>query len=225
MVPGGMPGQLCMRVDRLDREAVEQAVFDHRPGAGEAFLARLEDQHGGAVEVARLGQVARGADQHRGVAVVAAAVHQAGRGGLPGEVVVLRSSAARPCRRAGRSCGRWPCCGRGSRRPRRSCRCRCGSRRRRRACSASCDARRGVDLLEAEFGMRVQVAAERGELGMELRDVRRTRGRWPGSAAGRVGSMHQCPPALPTRRRGSTAKYSRSTTRLMTTKISAIRHR
>ena len=35
----------------------------------------------------------------------------------------------------------------------------------------------------------------------------------------------QWPPALSRRRRGSTAKYSRSTIRLMTTKISAVRHR
>jgi hypothetical protein len=39
--------------------------------------------------VAGLGQVARRADQHRRVPVVAAAVHQAGLAGFPGKVVVF----------------------------------------------------------------------------------------------------------------------------------------
>ena len=46
--------------------------------AAAAFLGRLEDEVGGAVEVARLGEVARRAEQHGGVAVVAAGVHAAG---------------------------------------------------------------------------------------------------------------------------------------------------
>jgi hypothetical protein len=71
------------------REALEQAVFHHLAGTGIAFLARLEDQHGGAVKVAGLGQVARRAHQHGGVAVVAAAVHEAGLAGFPGKVVVF----------------------------------------------------------------------------------------------------------------------------------------
>ena len=58
-------------------------------GAGEAFLAGLEHQHRRAVEVARLGQVARRADQHGRMAVMAAAVHHAVLGRLPGEVVLL----------------------------------------------------------------------------------------------------------------------------------------
>jgi hypothetical protein len=36
-------------IDGLNREALEQAVPDHLAGAGIALLARLEDQHGGAV--------------------------------------------------------------------------------------------------------------------------------------------------------------------------------
>ena len=66
-------------VDLLDAEAVHQAVVDHRLAAAAAFLGGLEDHHRGAVEIARLGQVVGGAEQHRGVAVVAAGVHLAGR--------------------------------------------------------------------------------------------------------------------------------------------------
>ena len=50
-------------IDGPDREALEQAVPDHLAGAGIAFLARLEDQHGGAGKVAGLGQVARRAER------------------------------------------------------------------------------------------------------------------------------------------------------------------
>ena len=59
----------------------------------------------------------------------------------------------------------------------------------------------GVDLLETEFGMRVQVAPQRRQFGMELGDV--------GECTAvhlQAGCEHQCPPALPTRNRGSTAK-------------------
>ena len=55
----------------------------------EPFLGRLEDEVHRAVEVARLGQVARGAEQHRGVAVMAAGMHLARLGRL-----VARSSLA-----------------------------------------------------------------------------------------------------------------------------------
>jgi hypothetical protein len=86
---GWQSGPVVHAVDRLDREAVEQAVLDHGAGAGEAFLARLEDHDGAALEIAGLGQVARRAHQHGGVAVVAAAMHHPGAGGPPRELVVL----------------------------------------------------------------------------------------------------------------------------------------
>ena len=57
--------------------------------AGPALLGRLEDHHGGAGEVARLGEVFGGAEQHGGVAVMAAGVHLAGHGRLVGKVVRL----------------------------------------------------------------------------------------------------------------------------------------
>ena len=71
-------GQIVHAVDFLDAEAVDQAVLDHGLAAGAALLRRLEDHHRGAVEIARLGEVLGGAEQHRGVAVVAAGVHLAG---------------------------------------------------------------------------------------------------------------------------------------------------
>src|SRR5690606_40468545 len=45
------------REHRLDREALEQAILDHGLGAGKPLLARLEDQHRRAVELAGFGQV------------------------------------------------------------------------------------------------------------------------------------------------------------------------
>ena len=62
-------------VNLLNIPAFEQAIVEHRLGAGAAFLCRLEDEHDAAVEIARLAQVSRGAEQHRRVPVVAAGVH------------------------------------------------------------------------------------------------------------------------------------------------------
>jgi hypothetical protein len=62
-------------VDLADAEAVDQAVVDHRLAARPALLRRLEDHRRRAVEVARLGEIFGGAEQHRRVPVVAAGVH------------------------------------------------------------------------------------------------------------------------------------------------------
>ncbi len=64
-------------VDFIDAEAAHQAVLDHRQPAAAALLRRLEDDHGGAGEIACLGQIFGGAEQHRGVAVMAAGMHLA----------------------------------------------------------------------------------------------------------------------------------------------------
>ena len=77
--PTGMPGIIVHAVDFLDAEALHQAVLDHRAAAAAALLGRLEDHDRGAGEIARLGEIFRGAEQHRGVAVMAAGVHLAGR--------------------------------------------------------------------------------------------------------------------------------------------------
>lgn len=76
-------------IDRIARKGVEQAVFQHGARAAAAFLRGLEDQHGGAIEVARLRQVLCRADQDRRVSVMAATVHQARLSGLVPELVVF----------------------------------------------------------------------------------------------------------------------------------------
>ena len=73
----GQRGPVVQREHLLRGEALEQAVADHLARAGMAFLARLEEEVDGAVEVAGLRQVLRGAQQDRAVPVVPAAVHAA----------------------------------------------------------------------------------------------------------------------------------------------------
>ena len=73
-------GIVVHAVDFVDAEAGDQPVLDHRQTAGAALLRRLEDHHGGAGEIARLGEIFGGAEQHRGVAVMAAGVHLARHG-------------------------------------------------------------------------------------------------------------------------------------------------
>ncbi len=71
------------------RKALEQTVGDHGLRAAAAFLGGLEDQVDGAVEAARLRQVARRAQQHGGMAVMTAGVHHAGAARGVGEGVEL----------------------------------------------------------------------------------------------------------------------------------------
>ncbi len=70
-------GPVVHAEQHVARKALEQAVGDHRLRAAQAFLGRLEDEVHRAVEVARLRQIARRAQQHRGVAVMTAGVHAA----------------------------------------------------------------------------------------------------------------------------------------------------
>ena len=77
-------------VDRLDRVAVEHAFLDHHPRAALVLLGRLKDEMHRAGEIARLGQISRGAEQHRGVAVVAAGMHPARMPRGVREAVLLR---------------------------------------------------------------------------------------------------------------------------------------
>ena len=70
-------------IDLLDAEAVHQPVLDHRRGAGAALFRGLEDHDRIAGEIPRLRQIARRAEQHRGMPVMAAGVHLArGPGGV-----------------------------------------------------------------------------------------------------------------------------------------------
>ena len=64
-------------IDLVDGKAVHQPVPDHGRGAATALLRGLKDHHRGAGEIPRLRQIAGGAEQHRGVAVVATGVHLA----------------------------------------------------------------------------------------------------------------------------------------------------
>ncbi len=82
--PTGMPGQLCMpntasHGKRLNRPSL---IISRAPPPPSS--AGWKDQVHGAVEIAVLGEVARRAEQHRRVAVMAAGVHLA---------VVLRDAA------------------------------------------------------------------------------------------------------------------------------------
>ncbi len=76
-------------VDLVAGKFFEQPVLDHGAGAAKAFFGRLEDEMHGAVEIAGLGKIARGAEQHGGVAVMAAAVEAAGNGRAPFQVGVF----------------------------------------------------------------------------------------------------------------------------------------
>ena len=82
-------GRIVQAVDLVAGEFLEQPVLDHGARAAEAFFGRLEDEMHGAVEIPGLGEVARGAEQHGGVAVMAAAVEAAGNGRAPFQVGVL----------------------------------------------------------------------------------------------------------------------------------------
>ncbi len=81
--PTGSPGTVMHAVDLLDAETVHQPVLDHRGGARATLFGRLEDHDSVAGEIPGFGEVTGGTQQHRGVAVMAAGVHQARRlGGI-----------------------------------------------------------------------------------------------------------------------------------------------
>ena len=62
---------------RIAGEFVEQAVLDHLGRPAAALFGRLEDKVHGALEVALFAQDLGGAQQHGGVAVMAAGMHPA----------------------------------------------------------------------------------------------------------------------------------------------------
>ena len=64
--------------DRVAGEFIEQPVVDHLARAAAAFFGGLEDEVHGALEVALLAQHLGRAQQHRGVAVMATGMHAAG---------------------------------------------------------------------------------------------------------------------------------------------------
>src|ERR1700730_13423222 len=56
-------------IDLIDRKTVHQPVLDHRGSSRAALFRRLEDHDRIAGEIPRLGEIAGGTEQHRGVAV------------------------------------------------------------------------------------------------------------------------------------------------------------
>src|SRR6267378_3588987 len=82
-------GRVVQPIDLIAGKFLEQAVLDHGAGAAEAFFGRLKDEMHGAVEIPGLREIARGAEQHGGVAVMAAAVEAAGNGRAPFQVGIL----------------------------------------------------------------------------------------------------------------------------------------
>ena len=165
-LPTGRPGRVVHAEDAVAGEAVEQAVLDHRLGAAAALLGRLEDEMHGAVEVARLGEVAGGAQQHRGVAVVAAGMHAARVLRAVGEGVGSSIGSASMSARSPMARGSLPVA---ARRPRRSCRCRVHLEAELLQLARHDVG--GALLLEAELGMRMQVAPPRGHLVVKAADA------------------------------------------------------
>jgi hypothetical protein len=86
----GKPRVIVHPVHLLDAETLHHTLPDHLAPAAAALLGRLEDYDRGAGKVARVSEVARGPQEHRGVAVMAAGVHLAGHGRLVREIVHLR---------------------------------------------------------------------------------------------------------------------------------------
>ena len=164
-------GPVVQRIDAVAGEAIEQAVLDHGARAALAFLGRLEDEVHRAVEAPRARQLARSADQHAGVAVVAAAVvnalRAAGMGGAP-ELdhrqrvhVGAQADAARAAAAAQRADHA------GAAQAFMDLEAEQPQRLRRHAGRAP--------LLERELGMRVQVAAQRDQFGQQVGDRRGNR--------------------------------------------------
>jgi hypothetical protein len=168
--PGRQLRPVVQGVDLVHREAVEQALADHHAPAAAVLLGGLEDHVHGAVEVARLGEVARRAEQHRRVSVVPAGVHAAGMprgvrlvGGLVhGQAVEVGAQADRPA----------------------AARVAAGDHADEpgpREAAMHLDAERGevpghdvgrAPFLEGDLGMHVDVAAHGDQLVVEAADVR-----------------------------------------------------
>ena len=89
MRPDRKPRPVVHPVHRRHGEAVQQSLLHHHPAASGGFLRRLEDEIRCSVEPLGFGQIARCAQQHGGVAVVAAGMHLARSGRFVGDVVGL----------------------------------------------------------------------------------------------------------------------------------------
>ena len=72
-----------------DRKLLEQTLLDHHSRAAIGFLGGLENEHDRAIEIGMRRQMLRRAEQHRGVAVVAAGMHAAVVAGAMRKQVLL----------------------------------------------------------------------------------------------------------------------------------------
>ena len=63
--------------DLADTETLHHAVGDHLASTAAAFFGGLEDDSHGAAKIPRLAQMACRAQEHRGVAVMPAGMHEA----------------------------------------------------------------------------------------------------------------------------------------------------
>ena len=77
-------------IDGIAREAIKQPIGQHGLRATAAFFRRLENEMHCAVEIARLGQIARGREQHGGVPIMSAGMHLALDAGFMREAIGFR---------------------------------------------------------------------------------------------------------------------------------------
>ena len=73
-------GLVVQRIDRIAGELLEQPVLDHLQAPGAAFLCGLKDAVHGACKIGIGLEIARRAQQHRGMAIMAATVKLARNG-------------------------------------------------------------------------------------------------------------------------------------------------
>ena len=152
--------RVMQAVNLVAREFVEQPVLDHGARAAKAFLGGLEDEVHGAIEIAGFGEIARGAEQRGGVAVMAAAVKAAGNGRTPRQIGVLVHRqrvhvGAQPDPLAAGALALEHADHAGDAEP--AMHLDAPLRELFR------DDARGAHLLEADLGVRVQIPADRGE--------------------------------------------------------------
>jgi hypothetical protein len=142
--------------------AREQLVRKHRLRAAQPLLGRLEDEIDRAVEVARLGEIARRTEQHGGVAVVTAGMHHAGLGRFVWQLVRFHD---RQCVHVGAQPDRHRAVALAQHTDdtgATDCTVHLDAER----FQLSCHDVRGAMLLEAELGVCVEILADRGQLRM-----------------------------------------------------------
>ena len=82
-------GRVVQAIDLVAGKTLKQPVGQHGARAAEPFFRRLKDEDRCAVEIARLGEVTRRAEQDRRVPVVTAAVETIGDGRSPRQIGLL----------------------------------------------------------------------------------------------------------------------------------------